>query len=758
MRKSLYWIGLLLVFLLMAGLACSIGGEEEPTSTPLPPTATPAPPTATPESSVEEVDAASQPADMVSAESEIIGVRLSHPKDWFFTDAGFLILLSSAADADPFGAAEEMPDGVTMFVMSGPTDEMAADEFSPDYLLGEMAEEFGVGGDVELVGAPVETTINGVPVQLIEFRAAEGSDLIHGLFALFIDGEQAAIVVAVGPEELWDEHAHTVDVVLESIELFEGAGFDTGTPSAPTMEPIPVEEVDTPSQPGDMVSAESQTSGVRLSHPEDWFFTDAGFIIFLSSAADVDPFSAAEELPEGVTMFVMAGSADDMEVEEFSPDMLGEMAEDFGATGDVELAGAPVETTINGVPVQLIEFRAAEGSDSIHGLFALFSDGELAALVVAISPEELWDEHADTVDAILESIELFEGAGFDFDITPPAEGEWRGYLVYGDLVADEFAGGGSHLWTFDGAAGEYVTVILTPLGEGMDVTIQLMDPDGTVLIDVDDAFAGEAEILMNYELPADGEYNVVVEEFFDEPGEYELEFLGGDTSVGAIVPPGVIDMYEIVIGEQVEATLAEAEEHAWTIVAYGGEVVDITLTPGEEQDVTLVVVAPDGRTLVGDLDDGFSGEAEIVTGLLLDIAGEYLVIVDEYWDVAGDYTLAVDFGEEGSEYERIEMGDIAHDEVWQGTLPEGKYLHEWLFEGVAGDVVSIAVTPLTADADLQLALIDADGEFLFDLDEAGSDEPEMIAEYELLTTGTHSILVSEWWDAHAEYELSLTID
>jgi hypothetical protein len=262
----------------------------------------------------------------------------------------------------------------------------------------------------------------------------------------------------------------------------------------------------------------------------------------------------------------MAGPADDMEVDEFSPDMLGEMAEDFGASGDVELVGAPVETTINGVPVQLIEFRAADGSDTIHGLFALFNNGEQAAIVVAVSPAELWDEHANTVDAILESIELFEGAGFDFDITPPAEGEWRGYLVYGDLVADEFAGGDP------------------PLGEGMDVTIQLMDPDGTVLIDVDDAFAGEAEVLVNYELPADGEYNVVVEEFFDEPGEYELEFLGGDTSVGAIVPPGVIDMYEIAIGEQVEATLAEAEEHAWTIVAYGGEVVDITLTPGEEQD------------------------------------------------------------------------------------------------------------------------------------------------------------------------------
>ncbi|NOR83217.1 MAG: hypothetical protein GQ526_06955 [Ardenticatenales bacterium] len=757
MRRLMYWIGLLLVFLLMAGLACSIGGEEEPTSTPIPPTATPVPPTATPEPPAEEVDTASQPADMVSAESQARGVRLSHPEDWFYTDAGFIILLSTAADADTFVETEELPDGVTMFVMAGPADQVEAEEFSPD-ILGEMAEEFGAGGDVELVGSPVETTINGVPVQLMEFRAAEGSDTIHGLVALFNNGQRAAVVVAVSPEGLWDEHANTVDAILESIELFEGAGFDTGTPPASTMEPKPVEEVDTDSQPGDMVSAESEVSGVRLSHPEDWFYTDAGFLILLSSAAEVDPFGGTEEMPDGVTMFVMAGPADDMEVDEFSPDMLGEMAEDFGASGDVELVGAPVETTINGVPVQLIEFRAADGSDTIHGLFALFSNGEQAAIVVAVSPEELWDEHANTVDAILESIELFEGAGFGFDITPPAEGEWRSYLVYGDLVADEFAGGDPHLWTFDGAAGEYVTVILTPLGEGMDVTLQLLDPDGTVLIDVDDAFAGEAEVLVNYELPADGEYSLLVEEFFDEPGEYELELLGGDASVGAIVPPGVTEMGEITIGEQVEATLAEAEEHAWIIVASGGEVVDIILTPGEGQDVTLLVIAPDGSTPVDELDNGFSGEAETVAGLLLEIAGEYLVVVDEYWDVAGDYALVVDFGEEGSEYERIEMGDIAHDEVWQGTLPEGKYLHEWLFEGAAGDVVSIAVTPLTDDADLQLALIDPDGEFLFDLDEAGSDEPEMIAEYELLTTGTHSILVSDWWEAYAEYELSLTID
>jgi hypothetical protein len=189
-----------------------------------------------------------------------------------------------------------------------------------------------------------------------------------------------------------------------------------------------------------MVSAESETLGVRLSYPEDWFYDDSFFIV-LSNVPNVD--LSGEEMPEGVVMFIIAGPSDEMETEGSLEDMV---AEEFGPGDDTEFLGDPVETTINGVPVTLIEFRATEGDKTIHGKVAIFDNGAQAAIAMAVSPDELWDEHAATVDTILESIELFEGSGFDFGITPE-EGKWRGYLVYGDAVDDEFAGGDVHNWT-----------------------------------------------------------------------------------------------------------------------------------------------------------------------------------------------------------------------------------------------------------------------------------------------------------------------
>jgi len=232
------------------------------------------------------------------------------------------------------------------------------------------------------------------------------------------------------------------------------------------------------------------------------------------------------------------------------------------------------------------------------------------------------------------------------------------------------------------------------------------------------------------------------------------------SSSGGGTASGSPTMGEILIGEPVAGMVAEAEDHNWSLWAGGGEVVDIVLTPLEDDaDVTLSVMAPNGTMLLDLFDEGFSGEAEKAYGLELTQAGEYLVIVSEYWDSAASYKLEVEYGGgAGDDYELLDMGTIFYGEVRQASLPEGQYLHLWSFDGVAGDVVTIIASPLSGGVDLVLALVDSDGNFLFDLDDGVSDEMEMIASYALPATDSYGILIVEYWEAYADYEVSLLLE
>jgi serine protease Do len=230
---------------------------------------------------------------------------------------------------------------------------------------------------------------------------------------------------------------------------------------------------------------------------------------------------------------------------------------------------------------------------------------------------------------------------------------------------------------------------------------------------------------------------------------------------GGTPPTGSGDMGLIYIGDSVEGFLAEGQDHFWTLNATGGERISIVLTPQDsDADMALSVMAPDGTMVLEYFDEAFSGESEVVTDLALDYAGAYTIFVEEFWDIAAGYYLDVDWslGSDEGDYELIEMGDVAYGEVWDASLPEGKYFHFWTFSGVAGDTVSIYVSPLSEGADLQLGLVDSNGEFIFEIDEMMSDEMEALISYQLPATDSYGILVAEYWETYVDYELALVLE
>ena len=394
---------------------------------------------------------------------------------------------------------------------------------------------------------------------------------------------------------------------------------------------------------GDMVAAESEILGVRLSYPDGWYYDDSFLLILASDASTLMSMEDDASELDGFIGIVIPFSPEEMEGESFEG-MFDQMGDMFGASedGEVEMVGPPTVTTINGADVQLVEFFFVKADQTTRAKFGIFNNGEQSAVVMVLGPDAQWDENAYLVDAIIESIELFEGSGLNFGEMPSTEAVYRGSLVYGTLIEDEFEGGDTHLWAFEGSADDFVSVIVNPLNEEMDVTIELLAADSTTLVEVDGGFSGEAEVLQDYQLPADGEYQIVIGEYWDVAASYELELIGSDEPVGALVPPGALEMGNVTIGEPISAMLMKSQDHVWTLPAKGGEMANIAVTPlDDEIDVAVSVIAPDGSVLVDELDDAFSGGTEELSELQLEIAGDYLIIVSEYWGSEGSYELAV---------------------------------------------------------------------------------------------------------------------
>jgi hypothetical protein len=509
----------------------------------------------------------------------------------------------------------------------------------------------------------------------------------------------------------------------------------------------------------------SQTQGVRICHPEGWFYDDT-FFIMMSSNPDVDLFSAEESpMQDGVVIIVFAGPADELDAEGSPEGLFDELTQEFMAdTQDAQIISGPDQTVINDIPAMVVDFQATEAEQTGRGRIAILNNSEQAAVVIAVTPLDHWEDHEPTIEAILGCVELFEGTGFSFDMPADENTLDMGTIAIGESLDGMLAEGEGHSWTLVAEGGETVDIIATPLDKEMDLALTVLGSDGSMFGYYDDGGTDEAEEILGLELDTPGDYVIRVEEFWDAGGSYSLEIIpseGGGGGAGG----GDVDwteMGEVELGQTVEASLDSGERQAWTLTTQAGDVLDITVDPlDSEMDVTFTVIEPNGSPLVAQYDEGFTGEAEELYGLRFEWSGDYTIVVEEFWGEGGSYELSVDLGsEDGGQGDVQEMGTLAYGEVGTGELPAGENLyHLWSFEGAAGDVINVLVEPQSADADLMVGLVDPDGNVLLELvDETGSDEPEEISAYELPATGSYTIIVTEYWDEYAEYELTLELD
>lgn len=236
-----------------------------------------------------------------------------------------------------------------------------------------------------------------------------------------------------------------------------------------------------------------------------------------------------------------------------------------------------------------------------------------------------------------------------------------GTIGLGESVTGTLAEGQAVTWTFNGQAGEIVSIGMnsTPL----DPYLELLDAEGSGIAGNDD-FTGLDSRIEGFVLPADGTYTIVACTYDGtDAGEYTLILEPSDTAAGAA--PGVdlvsgavdndyfgfctpADRTHVAAGTlsadtPASGTLAEGEAATWTFNGRAGDSVTIALD-SPDFDTRLELVGPDGTGVAGNDDFGGTFNSQI-TDVPLPVEGEYTVVACGFSSFdSGAYNLNLTLG------------------------------------------------------------------------------------------------------------------
>jgi hypothetical protein len=197
--------------------------------------------------------------------------------------------------------------------------------------------------------------------------------------------------------------------------------------------------------------------------------------------------------------------------------------------------------------------------------------------------------------------------------------------------------------------------------------------------------------------------------------------------------------------------LAANTPHRWQFSPPADEPIIITVGAGLNLNVSLDLVAPDG-TVVAKADLAGAGQPETINFTTPNPTGQYQIIVSGVSGSSGPYVLVL--FDSLSEPVVVMRDTLTYGSGGSGTIPEGVD-HFWNFEGQAGDVISIEVSPSGNTGDLLFYLIGPDGSELEFVDQTVGGS-ESLLNFTLPQSGFYSIGIGEYDFLMVSYTMTLT--
>lgn len=208
-----------------------------------------------------------------------------------------------------------------------------------------------------------------------------------------------------------------------------------------------------------------------------------------------------------------------------------------------------------------------------------------------------------------------------------------------------------------------------------------------------------------------------------------------------ITPPAwpTLDIDQITSQNVGLETLYDTVIHRWTMAITQPEVVNISVTASDNEDLILYLTDDADHVLVSVNDVG-NGGIERLTNYALNTPGTYYILVRDAIGNPCEYVITVQFAGDD-----VANGILGYNQSQQALNPVAQ-LQYWHFYGTTGDNITITVDPdaaMNSFFETFWKLFDiAERINLGDIDNGGYGEVDILSNYTLPYTGLYSIWVS----------------
>jgi hypothetical protein len=347
--------------------------------------------------------------------------------------------------------------------------------------------------------------------------------------------------------------------------------------------------------------------------------------------------------------------------------------------------------------------------------------------------------------------------------TPPFAdlGTFRAVLENGAVMGEIFAAGSgrNHVFTFEGRAGQFVTLRMERVSGSIDPLLTLYSPVRAALATDDNGGGGSTALLRNILLFDDGLYSVQAAGG-GFPGAYEISLESGDRPQ-PVTPTIIPHLTATPLPEILTPTLAAAisgvrlEAHIpvigiinrpgdpgrYPLDAVMGDVLTIGVSPLEDEALRplIEVYGPSGELVASanSRNSNAGGDALISAFTVLE-TGAYSVLVTAEGNGTGSYVISYGLG---SSREDVWRGQTLGDLPYAGEIARRGLRDVWSLALNPGDLISAAVTPLDNVLDPVLEFVAPDGSLIATDDNGGGYPSALIASARAPVSGLYRLRV-----------------